>query len=321
MRNRPLMWIPSVTAGLLIAGELLARFGLGLGDPPLSQTHPTIEYLFKPNQHVHRFGHLFATNRYGMRSDDFPPQKTDPRELRVIVYGDSVVNGGNLTDQSRLATTHLRQTLQATLHRPVVVGNASAGSWGPPNELAYLQQFGVLDADIVVLVLSSSDYGDAPTFEPLSPATHPTEKPISALWEGMTRYLPRYLTGTTINESGTVPNPQELPSKRDLEITLSSEREFLSSVHAHGVDMLLIQHWTQSELHSGRPLEGHSQFQRIAIDAGIPVVDDEAKLRAYLESGRNPFRDDIHLNDNGQDALYELLLEQLRQKFAATLVN
>jgi len=46
----------------------------------------------------------------------------------------------------------------ARLGRPVVVGNASAKSWGPPNELAYLQHFGTLDADVVILELSSHDY-------------------------------------------------------------------------------------------------------------------------------------------------------------------
>jgi hypothetical protein len=304
----------------IAAGELWARFYLGLGEPPLSQTHPTIEYLFKPNQNVHRFGNSFRTNRYGMRSDDFPPQKIDARELRVMVYGDSVVNGGNLTDQSRVATSILQRALAHDLHRSVVVGNISAGSWGPPNEFAYLRQYGFLDADIVVLVLSSSDYDDAPTFEPLNPSTHPTEAPVSALWEGITRYLPRYLNGASVNESGVVPDARHVANKRDIQVSLAAEREFLEMAKGEPVKVLVVQHWTASELRSRKPLQGHADIGRVAVQAAIPVYDDADKLQAFLNAGRNPFRDDIHLNDDGQQALAELLLETLRRDFTDVIV-
>jgi hypothetical protein len=298
---------------VLIAGELFARFYMGLGDPPLSQAHPTIEYLFKPNQKVHPFGHLFATNRYGMRSEDFQPVKADPHELRVMVYGDSVVNGGNLTDQKDLATTRLKGALAARLHRPVIVGNISAGSWGPPNELAYLQQYGFLDADVCVLVLSSSDYDDAPTFEPLDPLTHPTAKPLSALWDGINRYLPRYIGGITVNESGTVPDADRISNPRDVAVSLAAERQFLELVKAQGIKAILVQHWTRSELQSGQPLVGHAGIRRTATEAGVPVLDDAEALRAAMKAGRNPYRDDIHLNANGQQAIATLLSDALSQ--------
>ena len=40
----------------IASGEIFARYYLGLGTPPLSVTHPTIEYMLKPNQDVYRFG-------------------------------------------------------------------------------------------------------------------------------------------------------------------------------------------------------------------------------------------------------------------------
>jgi hypothetical protein len=300
-------WGLAVAVALIAGGELIARFVLGLGDPPLSETHPTIEYLFQPNQTVHRFGNLFQTNRYGMRSTDFPPRKLDPRELRVMVYGDSVVNGGNLTDQSRVATSILQGTLAKALNRPVIVGNISAGSWGPPNEYAYLRQYGFLGADIVVLVLSSSDYDDAPTFEPLNPLTHPTSAPLSALWEGISRYLPRYLSGTVTNESGAVPDAAHIANERDIEVSLEAEHDFLEMAKQRPVKILVLQHWTASELARGVPLEGHTDIRRVATESGVPIYDDADVLRAYLKAGKNPFRDDIHLNDAGQRALAELL--------------
>jgi len=306
---------------MLVCGELFARLYFGLGDPPLSQTHPTIEYLFKPNQKVHPFHRLFQTNRYGMRSEDFPPQKPDPNELRIMVYGDSVVNGGNLTDQSRLGTSILQRTLAKELDRPVIVGNISAGSWGPPNEFAYLKQYGFLDADIVVLVLSSSDYNDAPTFEPLDPLTHPTEAPISALWEGLTRYLPRYLHGQTVNQSGVVPDAQDVANKRDIEVSLSAERDFLEMAKAYSVKVLVLQHWTASEVRDHKALQGHTDIRRVAVDTAVPICDDSDTMQAFLDMHKNPYRDDIHLNEDGQKAMADLLLGVLKSQFPDVLMR
>src|SRR5947207_15760221 len=65
---------------LLVGGELFARYYLGLGDPPLMIADPQIEYLYKPSQTVHRFGHIIHYNAYSMRSDDFPAHQTDSNE-------------------------------------------------------------------------------------------------------------------------------------------------------------------------------------------------------------------------------------------------
>jgi hypothetical protein len=306
---------------LIAGGELGARYILGLGHPPLSEPHPTIEYLFKPNQDVYRFGHHFATNRYSMRSADFPPRKSAPGELRIMVYGDSVINGGNLTDQSRLATSLVQQDLQQELHRPVIVGNISAGSWGPPNQLAYLRQFGVLDADIVVLVLSSSDYDDAPTFEPLNPLTHPTEAPVSALWEGIVRYLPRYFGAKAVNEAGQVPDAAALPNKRDIEVSLDAVRDFLLEVRRQGARPLVLQHWTETELHNQQPIAGYVEIRGVVTENNTPIAEDGPRLRARLAAGVNPFRDDIHPNEAGQRVLADLLLEELHRNYGDVLAG
>ena len=45
-------WLIPLAAicALLLAGEWFARDALGLGDPPLSITHPRIEYLYAPGK-------------------------------------------------------------------------------------------------------------------------------------------------------------------------------------------------------------------------------------------------------------------------------
>ena len=155
--TRWLIWLIVFSLVMLIAGELVVRFYLGLGDPPLTMSDPVMGYRFKPSMTYHRFGHVIHYNAYSERSDDFPPRKSQPGEVRVMVIGDSVINGGVLTDQSETSTAVLQRRLTDDLHRRVLVGNASAGGWGPPNELGYVQEFGFLDADVVVLVVSSHD--------------------------------------------------------------------------------------------------------------------------------------------------------------------
>ena len=186
------LFVLLLALAVIVSGELFCRVVLGLANPPLYVADPQIEYMMKPDQDVRRFGNHVFVNHWGMRSPEISQHKQNSDEIRVLIFGDSVVNGGSETDQSLLATTQMQQRLQATIGRPVVVGNISAGSWGPGNWLAYAKRYGFFDADILVLVVNSGDFADNPTFEPLK-SSHPTQKPLFALQEAVFRYLPRYL--------------------------------------------------------------------------------------------------------------------------------
>ena len=133
--RKHLIWLTIAAVVAIVSGEIFARYYLGLGTPPLSITHQKIEYMFKPNQDVKRFGNHIIINQYGMRTAPFAVHKADG-EFRIMVFGDSVLNGGNQTDHAALATTILHEKLSVAKQR-VVVGNISAGSWGPGNWLAY----------------------------------------------------------------------------------------------------------------------------------------------------------------------------------------
>src|SRR5262249_37809632 len=148
------------------------------------------EYRFVPSRTYHRFGNVIHYNQWSQRADDFPQHKSSPDELRVMMIGDSVINGGVLTDQAKTIPAQLQSRLRQALGRPVIVGNASAGSWGPPNELAYVKKFGLFDADVVIFVFNNFDCVDAMTFTPTVGVRedYPDHTPVSALWEGWTRY-------------------------------------------------------------------------------------------------------------------------------------
>ena len=124
------------------------------------------------------------------------------------MIGDSVINGGALTDDRELATRIAQERLAADLERPVWVGNVSAGSWGPGNQLAYLRKFGTFDADVAIVVLSTHDIADVPDFAPDLGPDFPERPPMLALEEAVDRYLPRYVPWLA-RRAATAPAPKE----------------------------------------------------------------------------------------------------------------
>ena len=292
--------------GAIVIAETLARTALGLGDPPLSATHPTIEYLYRPNQDVMRFGKRFIVNEYGMRSEFFPRRKAEG-ELRIMVFGDSVLNGGNLTDHEELATTLLARRLKTELGRSVSIGNISAGSWGPGNWLAYAQEYGFFEADAVALVISSHDAADNPTFAPLDPDTHPQEKPVLALVEGMTRYLPRYLPQRG-GEAKHAPSQEFAAATRR---GLADLGAFLALARAHARRVLVLQHPERKEIESGRFEPAHAAIQKVVAEHGVPVIQLAPALASAMQRGEQPWRDSIHPNEVGQRIMASVLRQAL----------
>jgi hypothetical protein len=305
------MRLAALGIGLLVAAELICRFAIGLGDPPLYQADDKIEYLLQPGKTYHRFHNRFSVNRYGMRADDFPTKKSSPDELRVLVVGDSIIYGGVRIDQSEIDTEILKRDLQQKLGRPVVIGNASAKSWGPPNELAYLGRYGTLDADVVILELSSHDYADAPTFVPVVgiSAAYPDRKPLLALFDLIETYiLPR------ISHFGRTPDGvdktmiNEARSPQDIAMCRDAERDFFRLGRERKAKVALVQHLSLPELTGGYQA-GYYANQAVAKEEHVPYVDDAGELKAELSSGQSPFfsGDPLHLDRAGQAILAHVL--------------
>jgi hypothetical protein len=292
----------ALVALLLALGgaELGARYLLGLGTPPLIMPHPKIEYMFVPNQDVLRFGNRQLYNEFGMRS--IRMEKVT-QQRRVLVLGDSVVNGGNQTDHADLATT-------LATNDKIFFGNVSAGSWGPANMRAWINQYGILGADTLIVVLSSHDLSDIPTFAPLDPLTHPTEKPFSAFIEGVERYLPLYIPTLLTLFTSSKSAPLQVP-RTDTTISadsLQGEAEIRAFIDGLGseIALCLVQHKTLSEL-EGRGAStvntASNLIRELFQNRGVPTIDLSSEMRAALQRGEVPFRDDIHLNEKGQALL------------------
>lgn len=148
---------------LLVVIEAVAQL-MGLGDPPLVELDDQIEYMLVPNKNYMRFGNAIEINEYRMRSAPFEFEK-QPGELRVLLFGDSIVYGNHHIDQADTIASNLEKLIASKNEQTVVsVGSVAASSWGPSNILAFVERFGTFNGDVAILVLSSHDILDVPTF-------------------------------------------------------------------------------------------------------------------------------------------------------------
>lgn len=175
-----LIILASVT-GVAVITEVGLRIIMGLGNPPLYIADPQIGYLLAPNQKLHRQGSFYETNQYSMRSQ---PLAVNPSK-RILLLGDSVVNGSWWTDQSKTLSSLLSQQLQDQSQDKLEILNISANSWGPRNELAYLQRFGLFEATVLVLVINTDDlFATQPVSSVVGKSpTYPDKPPALALIE------------------------------------------------------------------------------------------------------------------------------------------
>ncbi len=293
-----------------VGGEIVARFVLGMGDPPLYTKDPQIEYLPVPGVY-RRFGNTISYNSHSMRSPEFPATKSDPAELRVLVIGDSIVNGGAPSDDSELATALLPGMLGKQLGRPVVVGNISCGSWGPINQLEYVRRYGLFDADVVVIVVNSDDAFDAPTYGPLGPE-HPTRAPVLALEELLFYYGPMAFKYHVLGgKKAGPPAPVLEPNPEDQRASLAAFERLVITAREAGASVVAVHHFKLTELQSGRNDPGYDRLREAAGRVGVRFVDTRTEMVRLMREKGTGYRDYIHPDAAGQEALAGLLAREV----------
>lgn len=306
-----LLWLILGVSALLLVVELYLRFGLGLGDPPVYQLHPDIEYLHTPGTY-HRFHNRIRYNRFHMRGPEITEIRTDPQELRILVIGDSISNAGPRLDDSQVGTVLLEQRLHHRLDRPVRVLNIGASSWGPLNQLAYVRTFGVFDADAAVLVYNCSDIGDQlppPPGTPMLGYDHPTRRPILAVQELLQKYVPRALG---IN-AGTITHDTTNPPEEIRAYNAKLVADLVEFLRGKGLQVAAVVEWMASEIENG-PTPGTLQMTAVLQGLGVPTLQTRDDFAAAMAGGRRPFlpRDEAHPNALGQAILAGLMDRALR---------
>lgn len=184
------MVIFAVLVALFVGIEIGLRSLFGFGNPLIYIGDEKVGYLLAPNQQTYRFGSRIEINEFSMRSGKITQIPT-PGTLRVLLLGDSIANGGWWTDQKNTISQLLMNSLTPiSNYQQVEVLNASANSWSPRNELAYLQKFGTFQSQIIVLLINTDDlFGTVPTSLPVGrDKNYPDRQPPLAIVEVLQRY-------------------------------------------------------------------------------------------------------------------------------------
>jgi hypothetical protein len=170
----------------LFAIEIFLRQYYGFCNTVLIREDSSFEYIAQPNQKRFRFRNNVNYNSMSMRSDEI-----DTAACVILGFGDSVINGGVLTDQDSLATTILSYRLSKLFNQKIQFLNISAGSWGPDNCYAYLKQYGDFGAKAIFLFVSSHDAYDNMDFQKIVDVSEsfPSKQYSSAVFELIDKYL------------------------------------------------------------------------------------------------------------------------------------
>ena len=315
----------------ILALEFFFRM-LGLGSPLLYQADQYVEYIAKPEQKISRFWKNISTNDLGLRfcvSCSHGENYLNLKRPRVVFMGDSVIFGG-LVDDKRLATN-----LFALARPDLEIFNVSSGSWGPGNWLGWIDSRGYLDAKFLVIVLSSHDAFDQPTYSSLNPNVHPILPPSYALEEVIFRYLPRVLpyylkqkfallqdallnSQPLNNQHQTVQNYRVNPL-HNFSLShpgcsaYSSPLEDLKCIIIRAkkqrIPVAAVQFWSREEILTGVPSDGHGLIARVLREQEVPALQSREIFLKCSEGDLNSlFIDNIHpFTDDGQNCLFQSL--------------
>lgn len=282
---------------LSILVEIGLRLLFGLCDALLYVSHNSYEYIAAPNQDGKRFGNHYHYNSYSQRSNE-----PDSTKTILLGLGDSVIYGGVQSDQDSIATSLITNKIEE-----IQMLNISAGSWGPDNCAAYLQENGTFNAKGVFLVVSSHDAYDNIDFQPVVGIhpSYPKEQYLLAWWELLDRYLwprvksyyvrhgdldPDQKVLKTIHKSGSVFNP--------------GFNELKSIADSLNIPLVVYLHAEKSELLNNNYNEEGNEIIQWAQKNNVKIVKELDYH--FVESD---YRDNIHINDKGQRKLAEILEE------------
>lgn len=315
----------AVILGILILIEGSLRLFLGLGSRPLYIGDPEIGYLLAPNQRVRRLGKTVIINQYSMRSD-LIETKRPVDKLRIFLLGDSIANGAWWTDQQETLSTLISQQLQDVFDQrseqapslyggvisdqDVEVLNASANSWGPRNQLAYLKRFGTFEAQVIVLLINTDDFfATAPTSLPVGrDRNYPDRQPFSALGELWERLFKR---------------PQPIPGMAEVfqekgdrvGINLEAMTQMRAIASLSQTQFLVALTPLKREVETKPRDYEHRARQRLeewAKSQKVPLIDFLPKFQENPDPTQL-YRDHIHLSPLGNQLVSEQISQFLQQ--------
>jgi len=279
---------------LSICLEIFLRMYFGFCDTVLVREDSEFEYIAQPNQKRFRFRNHVIYNSFSMRSEE-----VDTSSIKILGFGDSIINGGVLTDQDSLATTILSDTLSKIYGTKIQFLNISAGSWGPDNCYAYLKKYGDFGAKSIFLFFSSHDAYDNMNFEKIvdNHSSFKSKQYSIAQYELVNRYLVNKIKRKLKKKRTQIDN-LGINKKKNNTLFNTGFSSFLDYSKSKNIPLTIYLHADTKELKSESYNEQGQKIIKFANDNNIPIILD-------LENGLklSDFRDYIHLNSNGQRKL------------------
>ena len=229
----------------------------------------------------------------------------------VLGFGDSVINGGTLTDQDSLATTIVENNIKSEASGFRFL-NISAGSWGPDNCAAYLKKHGSFNAKMIVLMVSSHDAHDNMTFENVVDVheAYPGKQYPLATAELTLKYLiPRAMR---LIKSGN--NAPDLMINKDGQGFNSGFFFFKEYADKNNIPLLICLHAEKAEVTSKKFNEQGEEILKFCASNNIEVISG-------IDIGEDVihFRDNIHLNERGQKLWANVLTEEIKRIVSSCL--
>lgn len=272
------MKLSAIVAIAAAASIALAEAGLhlaGVVDIPAYRPDEAYGYIPRANQS----GAFLDRNRWVYNGDSmgvgapFEPGG-------VLLIGDSIVNGGNQTDQPDRLGPQLQKRIART------VWPISAGSWALLNELAYLRRNPTVarGVDEFVFVLNSGDFG-APSVWHGDPE-HPPHRPISALYYLFDRLV--------LGRVGHAKSPATMTG-RDWRAEFAA---FRRSTNKPVLVVLYLEHGEDSQW-----------MEKVASNLGGNVLRVDRDPRWALAT----YRDRVHVDVKGTALLADLIAAEMRR--------
>jgi|SRR5690554_461146 len=276
-----------VGIAFLVFLEIVLRL-VGFGQVPTYYVSLDYEYAMNPNQDLTRFGNRIFINALGMRSEEVRPDA-----VKILKFGDSILNGGVATDQSELTSSLLEADLNSSQSLSVdyQVLNVSAGSWGPDNAYAWMEKHGDFNAKVIVLLFSSHDWQDQMRFDNVVGNTpfYPDKKPVLAITDAAYWAYTRMFDTVDWQRlemlEGGVPNDYEHNMGWD---------HFLAYANKKGIPLLVYHHADRQECENKKYNKMGQELESFLKDSGVHVISG---LNSKLEL--TDYRDDIHPNAKG----------------------
>ncbi|WKN32541.1 hypothetical protein PZB74_04180 [Porifericola rhodea] len=286
---------------LICAFEIGLRF-VGFRNAPLYYASDQYEYMYVPDQNRVRFGNHILVNEHSMRSA--PLSQRD--SVRILLIGDSVIDGGVMTTHDSLAASILESKLSDQFHQPIRVLNLAAKSWGPDNAAAFINKYGNFGASLICLIFSSHDAYDNMTFEPvvgISP-DHPKQQYALAIVELFDRYLiPRY-----VDPIFNTKKKRQLSNETDESKPFNTGwKFFIDYCKQHNIELLVYLHAERGELMQTKYI--NDTIIHLLDKYDIPYI---LELNTGLEE--KFYDDNIHFNELGQKHIANILYPELAKR-------